>query len=99
MGVGSGANPYQDAHVRIIDGMVRRFTPAQLFPEVPWQTLAPALADGVFAFKIAARLVREAAWGVALPYAEAAVRGFPGPESARLMQEVQSHLAAAGHAA
>lgn len=99
MGVGSGANPYQDAHVRIIDGMVRRFTPAQLFPEVPWQTLPPALAEGVAAFKIGARLVREQAWPAALPYAEAAVRGFPGPDSTRLMQEVQSHLATAGHAA
>lgn len=99
MGVGSGANPYQDAHVRIVESMVRRFTPAQLFPDVPWHTLPPALAEGVAAFKVAARLVREEAWSAALPYAEAAVRGFPGPDSARVLQEVQSHLAATDHAA
>ena len=62
MGLGGGANPYADAHRRIVLEMWGRYDTRLLFPGVTWETLPAAQVDAVAALLMAERLVREEAW-------------------------------------
>ena len=73
MGLGGGANPYADAHRRIVLEMWGRYDRRLLFPDVPWELLPNAEHDGVSALLMAERLMREEAWSDAHRFAQLAV--------------------------
>ena len=73
MGLGGGANPYADAHRRIVLEMWGRYDRRLLFPDVPWELLPVEQRDAVSALLMAERLVREEAWADAYRFAQLAV--------------------------
>ena len=73
MGLGGGANPYADAHRRIVLEMWGRYDRLLLFPDVPWEHLPAEQRDAVSALLMAERLVREEAWSDAHRFAKLAV--------------------------
>ncbi len=73
MGLGGGANPYADAHRRIVLAMWARYDRRLLFPDVPWEQIPGEQREGVSALLMAERLVREEAWADAHRFAQVAV--------------------------
>jgi hypothetical protein len=95
MGVGSGVDPYADAHVRITLGMWARFGPQRLFPQIPWDALDGMTSVGLGAFFMARRLVKERAWAEAARFAETAMQCWPHPDAMALREQVNTELAGA----
>jgi glycosyltransferase involved in cell wall biosynthesis len=87
MGLGSGHNGYQNAHVGIILGLLGRFAPNVLFPDVPWHEIDADRTRGLLAFLAGARMVREDP-DVALEFALVAAQYWPGVDASRLLAEV-----------
>ena len=90
MGLGSGANPYQDAHVRIVLGLLSRHAPQELFPNVPWHQLDTKATEGVASLLSAVRLWREDAIDFALQFAERAVECWPTQDSRTVLAQLQA---------
>lgn len=90
MGLGSGKNPYQDAHVRIVLGLLSRHAPQDLFPHVPWHQLDVRATEGVASMLSAIRLWREDAIDFALQFAERAVECWPTDESRKVLAQLQA---------
>ncbi len=89
MGLGGGSNPYQDAHVRIVLGLLSRHAPQELFPTVPWDQLDATAAEGVAALMAAVRLWREDAIDFALQFAQRAVECWPTTDSRTVLAQLQ----------
>ena len=89
MGLGSGANSYQDAHVRIVLGLLSRHAPQELFPQVPWHQFDRLATEGVASMLSAVRLWREDAIDFALQFAVRAVECWPTDESRRVLAQLQ----------
>lgn len=94
MGVGSGSNPYADAHHRIVLEMFARYDRRSLFPDVRWDGIAASQHDAVAALLLAQRLVREEAWADAHRFAQLAVTLGLGQQAAGFAHSLATKLAA-----
>ena len=92
MGLGSGTNPYADAHRRIVLEMWTRYDRRLLFPDIPWSTLSDAQFDIVGALAMAERLMREEAYPDALRFVQTALALGAGSEAEALAGTLESML-------
>ncbi len=90
MGLGSGQNPYKDAHVRIVLGLLARHAPQELFPNVPWHQLDAKATEGVASLLSAVRLWREDAIDFAVQFAERAVECWPTQDSWTVLAQLRA---------
>ncbi len=94
MGLGSGVNPYQDAHIRITLGLVARHEPRELFPSIPWDKLDARSAEGIASLMIAIRLGQEGAIAFALTFARTAAKQWPTPQANDVLTKLETLAAA-----
>lgn len=92
MGLGGGANPYADAHRRIVLDMWTRFDKRLLFPGIDWNTLPEAQHDALGAVAMAERLMVEDAWDDAFQFVTAALALGAGEHAQTLANQLAARL-------
>lgn len=93
MGLGSGANPYADAHRRIVLDMWTRYDRRLLFPDVPWDAMPASQHDAIGALMMSERLLREQAWEDAYRFVRLAIVLGAGDSAEALAASIQDKIA------